>query len=132
MKKTSASILFGILLDIIFSLFFIFLLSQWSTNDEDITLHMNQVGIFKEIENSETCIEQLNDIGLIGYQYQKDDLYIVVTSLYENKQECIDEQIILKEHSFSYVIKEVYSKDQSFIDTVKSKNFKRVMELMSN
>ena len=132
MKKTSASILFGILLDIIFSLFFIFLLSQWSTNDENITLHMNQVGIFKEIENSENCIQKLKDNGLIGYQYSKDDLYIVVTSLYENKQECLDEQSILKEHSFSYVLKEVHSKDHNFIEAVKSKNFMKIMELMSN
>lgn len=132
MKKTSASILFGILLDIIFALFFIFLLSQWSTNDENITLHMNQVGIFKEIENSENCIKKLNDIGLTGYQYRKDDLYIVVTSLYENKQDCLDEQTALNEHSFSFVLKEVHSKDHNFIEAVKSQNFKKVMELMSN
>ena len=132
MKKTSASILFGILLDIIFALFFIFLLSQWSTNDENITLHMNQVGIFKEIENSENCIKKLNDIGLTGYQYRKDDLYIAVTSLYENKQDCLDEQTALNEHSFSFVLKEVHLKDLNFIEAVKSQNFKKVMELMSN
>lgn len=132
MKKTSASILFGILLDIIFSLFFIFLLSQWSSNDENITLHMNQVGIFKELENSETCIEKLNDIGFIGYQYRKDDLYIVVTSLYENKQECLDEQKVLNEHSFSFILKEVHSTDEQFITSVKNKDFKKIMELMSN
>lgn len=132
MKKTSASILFGILLDIIFSLFFIFLLSQWSINDENITLHMNQVGIFKEIENSDNCIEKLDEIGLIGYQYKKDDLFIVVTSLYENKEECLIEQNKLKEHSFSFVLKEVNSNDEQFISAVKNKNFKKVMELMSN
>lgn len=132
MKKTSASILFGVLLDIIFSLFFIFLLSQWSTNDENITLHMNQVGIFKEVENSEKCIDKLNDIGFVGYQYRKDDLYIVVTSLYENKQDCLNEQNLLNEHSFSFVLKEVNSKDNDFIEAVRNKNYKRVMELMSN
>ena len=132
MKKTSASILFGILLDIIFSLFFVFLLSQWSTNDENITLHMNQIGIFKEMKNSEKCIEDLSDIGFIGYQYRKDDLFIVVTSLYENKDECVDEQDKLKDHSFSFLLKEVNSNDKEFVNAVKNKDFNKVMELMSN
>lgn len=132
MKKTSASILFGVLLDIIFSLFFLFLLSQWTTSDENITLHMNQVGIFKELENSENCIEKLKEIELDGYQYIKDDLFIVVTSLNENKQNCIEEQKILEEHSFSFVLKEVNSNDKIFIEAVKKGDFDKIMELMSN
>lgn len=132
MKKTSASIILGILLDIIFSLFFVFLLSQWSTNDETITLHMNQIGIFKQAENSEQCIEELSNIGLMGYQYTKDDLFIVVTSLYENKQDCIDDQSILEENSISFILKDINSNDQEFIQALKNKNYDKVMELMSN
>ena len=132
MKKTSASILFGVILDIIFALFFLFLLSQWSTNDESITLHMNQVGIFKEEENSLNCINKLNDIGLEGYQYRKDDLYIVVTSLYLDKELCIDEQDKLSEHSFNFMLKDINSNDEAFIYAVKNNDFDKVMELMSN
>lgn len=132
MKKASASILLGVILDVIFALIFFLLLSQWSLPSEKITIHMNQIGMYKEIKNSETTIQKLNNIGLKGYCYEKDDLFIVVTSFYFDKNESLKEQKILKENQIKFILKEVSTSDEVFIKAVKEKNMDKVMELMSN
>ena len=53
---------------------------------------------------------------------------IVVTSLYVDKELCIDEQTKLNDHSFSYILKEIDSNDETFINSVKNHNFDKVMD----
>ena len=59
MNKTSASVFLAIILDLIFAFLFLILLSQWKGGEEEITLHMTQIGMFKETTNSMACIEKL-------------------------------------------------------------------------
>lgn len=132
MKKTSASILLALMLDFIFGILFIILLSQWSSDKEEITLHMNQVGMYKEIENSESKINQMNEIGLQAYRYQKEDLYIVITSIHLDKNQVLEEQKILIEHEISFILKEITTSDVLFVETFKKGDMNKLMELMSN
>ncbi len=131
MNKKSASIFLAVLLDLFFACFFLFALSQWKANEE-IILYMNQVGMFKENVNAEACMEKLKNLNLDAYRYQKDDLQIVVTSLTLNEKECIENQKILQENGFSYVLKNVASSGKDFVEAVNQKKYQRVMELMSN
>lgn len=132
MNKTSASVFLAIILDLIFAFLFLVLLSQWKGGEEEITLHMNQIGMFKETTNSMACIEKLEGLGYEAFSYTKDDLIIVVTSLSLNEEETLEAQKILSENQISYILKKVTSTGKQFNEAVAKGDMKLVMELMSD
>ena len=132
MNKTSASVFLAIILDLIFAFLFLILLSQWKGGEEEITLHMNQIGMFKETTNSMACIEKLEGLGYEAFSYTKDDLIIVVTSLSLNEKETLEAQKILSENQISYILKKVTSTGKQFNEAVTKGDMKLVMELMSD
>lgn len=132
MNKTSASVFLAIILDLIFAFLFLILLSQWKGGEEEITLHMNQIGMFKETTNSMACIEKLEGLGYEAFSYTKDDLIIVVTSLSLNEEETLEAQKILSENQISYILKKVTSTGKQFNEAVAKGDMKLVMELMSD
>lgn len=131
MNKTSASIFLAIALDVIFACIFLLLLSQWKSETQ-ITLHMNQVGMYKESVNSDACKDKLMGLGLEAFSYTKDDLIIVVTSLSVNENETIEAQKILSQNQISFVLKKVTSTGKEFYKAVMDNNMVKVMELMSD
>ena len=132
MNKTSASVFLAIILDLIFAFLFLIHLSQWKGGEEEITLHMNQIGMFKETTNSMACIEKLEGLGYEAFSYTKDDLIIVVTSLSLNEEETLEAQKILSENQISYILKKVTSTGKQFNEAVTKGDMKLVMELMSD
>ncbi len=132
MNKASASVFLAIILDLIFAFLFLVLLSQWKGGEEEITLHMNQIGMFKETTNSMACIEKLEGLGYEAFSYTKDDLIIVVTSLSLNEEETLEAQKILSENQISYILKKVTSTGKQFNEAVTKGDMKLVMELMSD
>ncbi|WP_281627984.1 hypothetical protein [Traorella massiliensis] len=132
MNKTSASVFLAIILDLIFAFLFLVLLSQWKGGEEEITLHMNQIGMFKETTNSMACIEKLEGLGYEAFSYTKDDLIIVVTSLSLNEEETLEAQKVLSENQISYILKKVTSTGKQFNEAVTKGDMKLVMELMSD
>ena len=132
MNKTSASVFLAIILDLTFAFLFLILLSQWKGGEEEITLHMNQIGMFKETTNSMACIEKLEGLGYEAFSYTKDDLIIVVTSLSLNEEETLEAQKILSENQISYILKKVTSTGKQFNEAVAKGDMKLVMELMSD
>ena len=132
MNKASASVFLAIILDLIFAFLFLILLSQWKGGEEEITLHMNQIGMFKETTNSMACIEKLEGLGYEAFSYTKDDLIIVVTSLSLNEEETLEAQKILSENQISYILKKVTSTGKQFNEAVTKGDMKLVMELMSD
>ena len=132
MNKTSASVFLAIILDLIFAFLFLVLLSQWKGGEEEITLHMNQIGMFKETTNSMACIEKLEGLGYEAFSYTKDDLIIVVTSLSLNEEDTLEAQKILSENQISYILKKVTSTGKQFNEAVTKGDMKLVMELMSD
>lgn len=132
MNKTSASVFLAIILDLIFAFLFLILLSQWKGEKAEVTLHMNQIGMFKETTNSTACIEKLKGLGYEAYSYTKDDLIIVVTSLSLNEEETIEAQKKLRENQISYILKKVTSTGKQFSEAVLKGDMEMVMELMSD
>lgn len=131
MKKTSASIFLALFLDLIFGLLFMFLIISVQKEKEVITYYMNQIGIYKEEENAYKCIEDLSKINLVGYTYSKEDLFIVVTSIYLNKDKCIEEQDILNKQNIKFILKEITTSNERVINALRNNNFNEVMELMT-
>ncbi len=131
MKKTSASIILGITLDIIFGLLFMFIIISIQKDKEEITYYMNQIGIYKEQDNANKCINEVKSLDLNGYTYINDDLYVVVTSVTLNKEDCVKEQEILKNNNINFILKEITTSNEVLINALRNNNFKYVMELMS-
>ena len=131
MKKTSASIILGIILDIIFGLLFMFVIISIQKDKEEITYYMNQIGIYKEQDNANKCINEIKSLDLNGYTYMNDDLFVVVTSITLNKEDCIKEQEILKNNNISFILKEITTSNEELINSLRNNNFKYVMELMT-
>ena len=131
MKKTSASIILGLILDIIFGLLFMFVIISIQKDKEEITYYMNQIGIYKEQENANKCINEVNSLDLNGYTYMNDDLFVVVTSITLNKEDCIKEQEILENNNISFILKEITTSNEELINSLRNNNFKYVMELMT-
>lgn len=131
MKKTSASIILGIILDIIFGLLFMFVIISIQKDKEEITYYMNQIGIYKEQDNANKCINEIKSLDLNGYTYMNDDLFVVVTSITLNKEDCIKEQEILKNNNISFILKEITTSNEELINALRNNNFKYVMELMT-
>ena len=131
MKKTSASIILGLILDIIFGLLFMFVIISIQKDKEEITYYMNQIGIYKEQDNANKCINEIKSLDLNGYTYMNDDLFVVVTSITLNKEDCIKEQEILKNNNISFILKEITTSNEELINALRNNNFKYVMELMT-
>ena len=131
MKKTSASIILGIILDIIFGLLFMFVIISIQKDKEEITYYMNQIGIYKEQDNANKCINEIKSLDLNGYTYMNDDLFVVVTSITLNKEDCIKEQEILKNNNISFILKEITTSNEELINALRNNNFNYVMELMT-
>lgn len=132
MEKRKASVFLAIALDLIFGLLFLLMMTQWKGENEEVTIHINQVGIFKEDENRDAFIRKLEEINLKAYSYQKEDLFIVVTSIHVDKEKCLKDQKILEKENISFVLKEVTSSSHEFVKAVKEENNEKIMELMSS
>lgn len=130
MNKKSASVFLAILLDLIFASLFFFYLTQ--NQQEQVTLHMNQVGIYESESASNEMIQQLKEWNLEAFFYAKEDLFIVVTTPTSKKEQCLEEQKILDAHAIPYLLKEVTSSSFNFVDAVKRNDIKKVLEVMSH
>lgn len=130
MKKTSASVILALILDIIFGLLFMFMIVSIKKEDE-ITYYMNQIGIFNKQDNVDKCIDEIESFGLKGYTYMNDDLIIVVASITLIKEECLKEQIILEENNIDFILKEINTTNENLIIALKDNDFEKVMELMT-
>lgn len=130
MNKKSASIFLAIVLDIVFASLFFFYLTK--NQSEQITLHMNQVGIYDNETDSQQMVNQLKEYGIEAYFYALDDLYLVVTTPTSNLETCLEEQKILDKNKIAYLLKEVSSKDEQFVMAVKQHNIQKVLEVMSH
>lgn len=131
MNRKSASLFLGISLNILFTALFLLMISYWKADSGEITLHMNQVGVFKESANAESCKEKIRKMGMEAYSYENDDLIMVVTSLNLNENLCIEDQKKLSSKQISSVLKKVTSSDSKFKKAVESNDYETVMELMS-
>lgn len=92
-----------VILGVIFS-FVCMLVFTYACSFTQKTMYVYQVGIYKEESNKDAKLAELNEAGIKGYCYQKEDQYYVL-SLISDKQKEVDQQATqLKGITKSYVV----------------------------
>lgn len=131
MKKKKAVIFVSMLLNICFASMFLLFFMQFQ-KQQDTTIYMHQVGIFKENDNALLLRQTLNEQGIPTYSYQNDDLIIVVCNLSQSSEELKSKEALLADKNISFIEKEVSSSSASFRKAVEENDIDKVMELMKN
>lgn len=119
------------LLNICFASMFLLFFMQFQ-KQQDTTIYMHQVGIFKENDNALLLRQTLNEQGIPTYSYQNDDLIIVVCNLSQSSEELKSKEALLADKNISFIEKEVSSSSASFRKAVEENDIDKVMELMKN
>lgn len=131
MNQKNASIFLALFLNIIFSFLFLggfYLL----TDNVSATLYMNQIGIYANETNAKESEQKIESLGMEAYIYPLDDLYVVVTSVYEQLDQVQKEGEILTQNQITYIQKEVALSSSTFLEALAEKDMEKIMELMKN
>ena len=117
----------------LFSLIYIMLFHSNIPRDEKekITLYMNQIGLYKQIENANKSKDALEAQGVKTYIYKNQDLYVVVSGIGE-KGTAIENGNTLKALSYSHILKELEITDPTILSYVEEENFEKALELIGN
>lgn len=126
--------IFSLSLSLLFSIgyYIVFKNVENKKNTDERTLYMNQVGLYKESKSVENMKETLKSLSLTPYSFKKDDVTVVVTSVYEDKDKTKEEILVLKNANLNYVSKEVVIQDEEIKRYLDSKNYEKVLELIQN
>ncbi len=106
-------ILCSIVLCIVYSSLFLFICS-FSTKE----IYTYQVGVYKEEKNKNEKMKWLNEHGLKGYSYKKNDHYYVISLISDSYNDIQDHSMSVKGVIKKYEVNRNLSIDQ-FIDTLK-------------
>lgn len=119
---------------ILFSFIYLFIFGIYNPkyqNDEKVTLYMNQIGLYKEIENAQNVKKNLEEKQIRAYIYKNEDLYVVVCGL-GSEEEAHNNGETLKNLSYSHILKKVEISDPKMITYVKNEDFEKALELMEH
>ena len=119
MNRKRIIILLALFFSILFSSFYYMLFSVIGTSSSQKTLHMNQVGLYKEEKNLEEAKQKLEEDGFHVYQMKKGDVTALVCGVNEDKKKTEEEQKeLLKKHEEKQKKK---PKKESKLDSFKNK-----------
>ena len=131
MNKKSASVFLALFLNVLFAGVFLgisFLLKE----NESATVYMNQIGIYEEESNASESKLKVEALGLTAYTYALDDLFVVVSSVYEEKSLTQSEAELLNANGISFIEKEVTSSSPAFLEAMHAEDIEKLMELMND
>lgn len=87
------------------------------------TLYAYQVGIYKEEENKNQKLEELEKMGIVGYTYQKDDQYYVLSMISDQKSEVEKHAAQVKGIMKTYVVSSQTTTDMLLEDLSQGKTY---------
>lgn len=123
---------FAFAFSFIFSLIYLFVFNVYIPNhekNETITLYMNQIGLYKEVENAQKIQTSLKAEEIDTYIYKNKDLYVVISGL-GDEDDAKANGTMLKNLSYSHILKMVEISDPEIISCVKTQDFEKALELM--
>ena len=100
--------------------------------NESATVYMNQIGIYEEESNASESKLKVEALGLTAYTYALDDLFVVVSSVYEEKSLTQSEAELLNANGISFIEKEVTSSSPAFLEAMHAEDIEKLMELMND
>ena len=118
---------------LLFSLMYFMLFRSNIPRDEkyEITLYMNQIGLYKQVENANKVKNTLEAQGVKTYIYKNQDLYVVVSGVGE-KEDAIENGNTLKPLSYTYILKEFVIEDPTILSYIQEENYEKALELIGN
>lgn len=97
---------------------------------KEVTLYMNQVGLYKQQDSIDKMKSQLQTFGLTGYQRDMGDVTAVVCGVSTTKKETVKAQETLTKNSVTFLLKSVKTKDSSIIQKIQDKDYAGALEMM--
>lgn len=88
---------------LLLSLTFIFIFTYGCSLGQK-TLYVYQVGIYKEEDNKDQKIEELNEMGIDGYCYSKNNQYYVISMISDNKEDIEQHAVKVKGIMKTYIV----------------------------
>ena len=108
------------------------LFSVMGTSSSQKTLHMNQVGLYKEEKNLEEAQQKLEGDGFTVYQLKQGDVTALVCGVDVDKKKTEKEQEKLTDKKYSFIEKSVTVSDDEIIDLILQKNYEEALERIGN
>ena len=96
----------------------------------EVTLDMNQVGLYKQQDSIDKMKAQLETYGLVGYQRDMGDVTAVVCGVSTSKKETVKAQESLTKNNITFLLKSVKTKDASVIQKIHDKDYAGALEMM--
>ncbi|MFR6361055.1 SPOR domain-containing protein [Amedibacterium intestinale] len=132
MNRKRIIILLALFFSILFSSFYYMLFSVIGTSSSQKTLHMNQVGLYKEEKNLEEAKQKLEEDGFRVYQMKQGDVTALVCGVNEDKKKTEEEQKELADKNYSFIEKSVTVSSDEITDLIKQKKYKEALEKIGN
>lgn len=132
MNRKRIIILLALFFSILFSSFYYMLFSVIGTSSSQKTLHMNQVGLYKEEKNLEEAKQKLEEDGFHVYQMKQGDVTAFVCGVNEDKKKTEEEQKELADKNYSFIEKSVTVSSDEITDLIKQKKYKEALEKIGN
>lgn len=132
MNRKRIIILLALFFSILFSSFYYMLFSVIGTSSSQKTLHMNQVGLYKEEKNLEEAKQKLEEDGFRVYQMKQGDVTALVCGVNEDKKKTEEEQKELADKNYSFIEKSVTVSSDEITDLIKQKKYKEALEKIRN
>lgn len=132
MENRKLVYLFGIVFSVMFAFLYFFLfdtlLAQENTNSA--TLYFNQVGLYKDEENSTKTIAKLKEQDIEAYAIKKEDMTAVVCGVSEQREETQKLQAALDTLGITYIEKQVTVEDPAILKEISNKEITKALEMM--
>lgn len=132
MNRKRIIILLALFFSILFSSFYYMLFSVIGTSSSQKTLHMNQVGLYKEEKNLEEAKQKLEEDGFHVYQMKQGDVTALVCGVNEDKKKTEEEQKELADKNYSFIEKSVTVSSDEITDLIKQKKYMEALEKIGN
>lgn len=132
MENRKLIYLFGSMFAVLFSLFYLFLFNTvlTSANVESKTVYFNQVGLYKNSENSEKAVASLKEKDVEAFAIAKSDITSVVCGVSEDEATTKALQTTLDSIGITYIEKQVSFDDPDVIALWDQKEITKVLEMV--
>lgn len=93
---------------------------------------MNQIGLYKNVENAQQVQKELETKSVKTYIYKNNDLFAIVSGVDTKRKKANENGETLKSLSYSYLLKKVSISDEEITSYVKKKNYEKALEMIGN
>ncbi len=99
-----------------------------SADTSKTTLHVNQLGLYAELENAKQVQETMQNVDIHTYIYQADGLYVIVSGVFEDKQQSDANGEVLSSLDYSYVQKSFEIKDEIILESIENEDYQSALD----